>query len=64
MGIASITVGMDGVPVTKPTRYTNFCSKYTQSTEEGFKDVQNHINWAALKLLELESHTYIPVMQG
>lgn len=37
MGIASITVGMDGVPVTKPTRYTNFCSRYTQSTQEGSK---------------------------
>jgi len=37
MGIASITVGMDGTPVTKPTRYTQFCSKYTQSTEEGCK---------------------------
>lgn len=41
MGIASITVGMDGVPVTKPTRYTNFCSKYTQSTEEGCKRCAN-----------------------
>lgn len=37
MGIASITVNMDGIPVTKLTRYTNFCSKYTQSTKEGLK---------------------------
>lgn len=37
MEIASITVDMDGIPITKPTKYTNFCSKYTQSTDEGFK---------------------------
>ncbi|MCD2346615.1 PocR ligand-binding domain-containing protein [Clostridium guangxiense] len=37
MEIASITVNMDGVPITKPTRYTNFCSKYTQSNEKGIK---------------------------
>lgn len=37
MDIASVTVDMDGVAVTKPTKYTNFCSKYTQSTKEGFR---------------------------
>lgn len=37
MDMASITIGMDGFPVTKPTMYTNFYSKYTQSTEEGYK---------------------------
>ncbi|MFL0249652.1 PocR ligand-binding domain-containing protein [Clostridium neuense] len=37
MDMASITIDMDGIPITKPTRYTNFCSRYTQSTEEGFK---------------------------
>lgn len=35
MEIASITVDMDGKPITKPTRYTNFCINLTQSSDEG-----------------------------
>ncbi|MFL0251986.1 PocR ligand-binding domain-containing protein [Clostridium neuense] len=35
MEIASITVDMDGKPITKPTRYTNFCAALTQSSDEG-----------------------------
>ncbi|WP_234123757.1 PocR ligand-binding domain-containing protein [Clostridium hydrogenum] len=33
--IASITVDMDGKPVTKPTRYTRFCSALTQGSQAG-----------------------------
>lgn len=35
MDIASITVDMNGNPITKPTRYTNFCINLTQSSDEG-----------------------------
>lgn len=35
MEIASITVDMDGKPITKPTRYTSFCSNLTQSSIDG-----------------------------
>lgn len=35
MDIASVTVDMNGIPVTKPSSYTDFCIKYTQSTTTG-----------------------------
>jgi len=35
MDIASVTVDMDGNPVTKPSSYTDFCLKLTQSTDIG-----------------------------
>lgn len=35
MDIASITVDIDGKPVTKPSLYTNFCLDFTQSTKVG-----------------------------
>ncbi|AJH02151.1 PocR ligand-binding domain-containing protein [Clostridium beijerinckii] len=37
MNIASITVDRNGIPFTKPSGYTNICSKLTQSTELGKK---------------------------
>lgn len=37
MNIASITVDIDGNPVTKPSSYTNFCLNLTQSTSIGTK---------------------------
>ncbi|AKN29770.1 chemotaxis protein [Clostridium carboxidivorans P7] len=35
MDIASITVDINGKPVTKPSSYTDFCLKLTQSTKSG-----------------------------
>lgn len=35
MNIASITVDINGIPVTKNSSYTNFCEKCIQSTAEG-----------------------------
>ncbi|NMM62608.1 chemotaxis protein [Clostridium sp. P21] len=35
MDIASITVDINGNPVTKPSSYTDFCMKFTQSTKIG-----------------------------
>lgn len=37
MGLASVTVDKDGIPVTKPSCYTKFCMDYTHSTECGDK---------------------------
>ncbi len=36
MDIASITVDVNGNPVTKPSSYTDFCMKFTQSTKVGY----------------------------
>lgn len=35
VGVASITVDLDGNPVTKPSNYSRFCMDYTHSTECG-----------------------------
>jgi len=35
MGLASVTVDLDGTPVTKPSCYTRFCDDYTHSTKCG-----------------------------
>lgn len=35
MDIASVTVDMNGSPVTKPSSYTSFCSDFTHSTKKG-----------------------------
>ena len=35
MDVASVTVDMDGVPITKPSSYTSFCMDYTHSTQIG-----------------------------
>lgn len=35
MNIASVTVDKNGNPVTKPSSYTDFCLKFTQSTSKG-----------------------------
>lgn len=35
MGIASVTVDKSGTPFTNPSRYTNICKNYTQSTSLG-----------------------------
>jgi ligand-binding sensor protein len=35
MDIASVTVDVNGEPVTKPSSYTSFCSQYTHSTKDG-----------------------------
>jgi ligand-binding sensor protein len=37
VGLASVTVDVDGNPVTNPSRYTRFCQDYTHSTECGDK---------------------------
>lgn len=37
MGLASVTVDLDGNPVTKPSSYTRFCQNFTHSTEIGDK---------------------------
>ena len=37
MGVASITVDLEGNPVTKPSNYTRFCMDYTHSTDCGDK---------------------------
>ncbi|MZP30513.1 chemotaxis protein [Heliobacterium undosum] len=37
IGLASVTVDLDGMPVTKPSRYTRFCMDFTHSTEIGDK---------------------------
>ena len=37
IGIASVTVDIDGTPITDPSRYTRFCMDYTHSTECGDK---------------------------
>jgi Predicted sensor domain len=36
-GLASVTVDLNGKPVTTPSRYTRFCKEYTHSTECGDK---------------------------
>ncbi|MGC7870974.1 PocR ligand-binding domain-containing protein [Desulfosporosinus sp. SYSU MS00001] len=36
-GLASVTVDLEGNPVTNPSSYTRFCSHYTHSTERGDK---------------------------
>ncbi|MDW8802880.1 PocR ligand-binding domain-containing protein [Clostridium sp. A1-XYC3] len=35
MNIASVTVDINGKPVTKPSSYTSFCMDFTQSTNKG-----------------------------
>ncbi|AKN30357.1 chemotaxis protein [Clostridium carboxidivorans P7] len=35
MDIASVTVDINGRPVTRPSSYTDFCMKFTQSTKAG-----------------------------
>ncbi|AZO94700.1 PocR ligand-binding domain-containing protein [Halocella sp. SP3-1] len=35
MGLASVTVDTEGNPITKPSNYTRFCSKFTHSTQIG-----------------------------
>ena len=35
MDIASVTVDVNGTPVTKPSSYTSFCMNYTHSTTTG-----------------------------
>lgn len=37
VGLASVTVDLDGNPVTKPSSYTRFCMDFTHSTECGDK---------------------------
>ncbi|HEX2924927.1 MAG TPA: PocR ligand-binding domain-containing protein [Ruminiclostridium sp.] len=37
MGLASVTVDLDGNPVTKPSKYTRFCMDFTHSTDIGDK---------------------------
>lgn len=37
MGLASVTVDVNGTPVTNPSYYTRFCDQYTHSTECGDK---------------------------
>ncbi|WHH57880.1 PocR ligand-binding domain-containing protein [Petroclostridium sp. X23] len=37
IGLASVTVDLDGNPVTKPSKYTRFCMDYTHSTDIGDK---------------------------
>ena len=37
VGLASITVDVDGNPITTPSKYTSFCMDYTHSTECGDK---------------------------
>lgn len=37
VGLASVTVDVDGNPITNPSSYTRFCRDYTQSTECGDK---------------------------
>lgn len=37
VGLASVTVDLDGNPVTNPSSYTRFCMDYTHSTECGDK---------------------------
>lgn len=37
VGLASVTVDVDGNPVTNPSRYTRFCQDYTHSTDCGDK---------------------------
>lgn len=37
LGLASITVDLEGNPVTRPSNYTRFCMDYTHATEYGDK---------------------------
>ncbi|MBM7867458.1 chemotaxis protein [Heliobacterium gestii] len=37
IGLASVTVDLEGKPVTEPSRYTRFCMDFTHSTEVGDK---------------------------
>ncbi|MCT4563349.1 MAG: PocR ligand-binding domain-containing protein [Maledivibacter sp.] len=37
IGVASITVDMEGNPVTKPSNFTRFCMDLTRTTDEGLK---------------------------
>lgn len=35
LGVASIAVDLNGVPITKPSQFTDFCMKYTRGSEIG-----------------------------
>ncbi|MBC9784057.1 PocR ligand-binding domain-containing protein [Heliobacterium chlorum] len=37
MGFASLTVDLDGQPVTKPSAFTRFCMELTRNTEKGLR---------------------------
>lgn len=37
VGLASVTVDLDGTPITAPSSYTRFCMDFTHSTETGDK---------------------------
>lgn len=37
VGMASVTIDVDGTPITSPSRYTRFCMNYIQTTECGDK---------------------------
>lgn len=41
LGIASVTVDNNGVPVTKASEFTDFCMKYTRNSTEGLKRCAN-----------------------
>lgn len=38
MNMASVTVDIKGIPVTRPSCYTNFCGKFIHSTDRGDKE--------------------------
>lgn len=46
-GIAALTTDADGVPVTEGSNFSEFCMKYTRSTEKGFKRCMECDKWGA-----------------
>ncbi len=39
-GVAALITRPDGTPITQPSNFTNFCSKFIRSTEKGFRKCQ------------------------
>ena len=46
-GIAALTTDADGIPVTEGSNFSEFCMKYTRSTEKGCKSCIECDKWGA-----------------
>jgi ligand-binding sensor protein len=60
MGIASITVDINGIPVTKPSSYADFCTKFVHSTNLGDnRCAESHRKGGKIATLTGKPHMYI-----
>lgn len=63
-GMAAITTDSNGVPVTQPSHFTEFCSRYTRSSILGCERCQHCDRFNANNILEDEGKTYYSCHAG